>query len=321
MSEISTKQLLRDADDALRHARCDPRRLTSLHIGITAAACLAVALLNYFLDLRIADIDGLGGLAALSVLQTIQSVAQSALTILSPFWAFGYTAVAIGFARRQAMVSRDLTKGFLRWGPVLRFQILQYVLYFALAFAAMQIGSMIYCMSPAAAPLLELIENADTFDTAELISLIQSLDTEAMYALLLTMLPFLLIPVAIVLIPAAYLLRFAEYVLMDEPRCGAFYAAAQSFRLCKRNWRHLLKLDLRFLWFYLLDVLVVLLANGNIFFVLFGVSLPFDDAIVQLLLYTVALIAQYGLYVWKKPRIATCYALLYDRILPERQDV
>lgn len=320
MSEISTKQLLRDADDALRHARCDPRRLTSLHVGITAAACLAVALLNYFLDLRIADIDGLGGLGALSMLQTVQSVAQSALTILSPFWAFGYTAVAIGFARRQAMVSRDLTKGFLRWGPVLRFYILQYALYFALAFAAMQLGSMIYCMSPASAPLLELIENADTLDTAELISVIQSLDTNAMSALLLTMLPFLLIPVVIVLVPAAYLLRFAEYVLMDEPRCGAFYAAAQSFRLCKRNWRHLLKLDIRFLWFYLAQALVLALSYGNTLLALCGVSLPLDETILSLLFYSVALIGQYGLYVWKKPRVATCYALLYDCILPPRQD-
>lgn len=320
MSEISTKQLLRDADDALRHARCDPRRLTSLHIGITAAACLAVALLNYFLDLRIADIDGLGGLGALSMLQTVQSVAQSALTILSPFWAFGYTAVAIGFARRQAMVSRDLTKGFLRWGPVLRFYILQYALYFALAFAAMQLGSMIYCMSPASAPLLELIESADTLDTAELISVLQALDTDAMSALLLTMLPFLLIPVVIVLVPAAYLLRFAEYVLMDEPRCGAFHAAAQSFRLCKRNWRHLLKLDIRFLWFYLAQALVLALSYGNTLLALCGVSLQLDETILSLLFYSVALIAQYGLYVWKKPRVATCYALLYDRILPPRQD-
>lgn len=309
-----TKQLLRNADASLKNASYDPRKLAAIHAGITIAACLLAEMLNYFLQLRIDELDGLSAMGDLALLQTVQSVAQSAVTILNPFWALGFTAAALGFARREQLRPNVLTKGLRRWGPVLRAYLLQFAIYFVLVLVSAQIGSFIYTMTPASAPLLELLDEETMADTGALLTMIESLDEETMMRIVSGMLPFLLVPMVLLVIPVAYLMRLYGYVLMDDPRCGAMYAIVRSFRLMWKNWRSFLKLDIRYLWYYLLEFVAVSLSYGALLLQIAGISLSVDATIVSLLFYVLSLAAQFGLYVWKKPHIATCYALLYDHV-------
>ncbi len=305
-----TKNLITEAKHALRRAPYNPHKLAAIHTGITAGICLAVALINLLLS-SLVNTDGLSGLGNQALVESAQSVSDLLVSAFSVFWSFGFTAAALRLARGQKATPSSLTKGFSRWGAVVRMLILQTLFCFALMFLAIQIGSILYTMTPASSVLQELIGNADSADA---LLALENLDAETMARLLRSMLPFVLIPMAIVLIPTMYLLRFSGYVLMDEPRCGAMYATVRSFRLLRKGWRKLLVLDIRYLWFYLLELVVLAIPYGGYLLSYLGISLPIDDSVVSTGFYALALLAELALYAWKMPQVTASCALLYDRL-------
>lgn len=322
MSDFRPKSLISEAKEAVSAASYPPKKLALIHAGAAAAVSLAVALLTYFLDIGIGNTGGLSGMGTRAVLETAQSVLQLLLNVLSPFWALGFIAVALGLAHRQQTTPHTLMSGLRRWGPALRMLILQGIIYFVVAFVAIQIGSVIYTLTPASQQLDALVEDllaAGTTDADALTALLEELDSATLMNILLGMLPFLLIPLALLLIPVVYRMRLAQYVLMDQPQFGALYAIMQSFRLTKGNCLNLFKLDIRYCWYYILEVLVVVLSMGDILLPAFGVPLNMSTVTASIVFYVLALLTQLALYAWKKPQIYTTYALFYDRLLPRQQ--
>lgn len=324
MSGFSSKDLILEAKSSLASHPESPRKLALIHTGIAAGASVLVALLTYVLDSGIGNTAGLSGLGSRAILATAQSVLQLLVSILSPFWAMGFVAAGLHWARRQDADMRTLTKGLRRWGPALRMLLLQGLLYFLVAMAAMQIGSILYTLTPASSRLDALVEeylaNSNVSDYDAVGEMLSSMDGEALLEILPGMLPFLLIPAALLLIPLSYRLRLAQYILMDEPRCGAMLALMLSFRLTKGNCLNLFKLDLRYWWYYVLEVLVVMLSFGDILLPLLGVPLNMGTVTASVLFYVLTLSGQLALYAWKKPQVFTTYALFYDRLLPKEQE-
>lgn len=319
---MDTKSLVREANQAVSAASYCPKKLTALHTGISAAASLLVALLTYLLRTGIGDTAGLGGIGTRAALETAQSLLELALSILAPFWALGFVAAALHLARRQEAAPRTLLNGFRRWGPALRLLLLEGVIYFAITFAAIQLGSFLYMMTPFSAPLNQLLEQlaaAGTADTAALTQMLLELDPKELMGIFWTMIPFLVLPALALIIPVSYRLRLAQYILMDEPPVGALFAIVLSFRLMKSNCVKLFRLDLRFWWFYALEVLVQILCYGDLLLPLVGVELGMDALLASFLFYALALVGQAGLYVWQKPQVFTSYALFYDGMLPKEQ--
>ncbi len=319
MSEFCTKDLIREAKAAVADASYDPKKLALIHTGVAAAASLILALLTYFLDAGIGNTGGLSGMENRALLETVQSVLQMAVMILSPFWALGFVASALRLARRQRVDGRTLLTGLHRWGPALRLLLLQGLIYFAVAMAAVQIGSVIYSMTPASAQLESLLEQllaGGTADADALAALMENLDSDVMMQILLGMLPFLLVPIALLLIPVAYRMRLAQYILMDEPGCGALYAIMMSFRMTKGNCLKLLKLDIRYWWYYGLEVLVSVLAFGDLLLQQMDLPLNVSESTLSVVFYVLTLGAQLALYAWKKPQLFTTYALFYDGLRP-----
>lgn len=319
---MDTKSLVREANQAVSAASYCPKKLTALHTGISAAASLLVALLTYLLSTGIGDIAGLGGIGTRAALETAQSLLELALSILAPFWALGFVAAALHLARRQEAAPRTLLNGFRRWGPALRLLLLEGVIYFAITFAAIQLGSFLYMMTPFSAPLNQLLEQlaaAGTADTAALTQMLLELDPKELMGIFWTMIPFMVLPALALIIPVSYRLRLAQYILMDEPPVGALFAIVLSFRLMKNNCVKLFRLDLRFWWFYALEVLVQILCYGDLLLPLVGVELGMDALLASFLFYALALVGQAGLYVWQKPQVFTSYALFYDGMLPKEQ--
>ena len=319
---MDTKSLVREANQAVSAASYCPKKLTALHTGISAAASLLVALLTYLLSTGIGDTAGLGGIGTRAALETAQSLLKLALSILAPFWALGFVAAALHLARRQEAAPRTLLNGFRRWGPALRLLLLEGVIYFAITFAAIQLGSFLYMMTPFSTPLNQLLEQlaaAGTADTAALTQMLLELDPKELMGIFWTMIPFLVLPALALIIPVSYRLRLAQYILMDEPPVGALFAIVLSFRLMKNNCVKLFRLDLRFWWFYALEVLVQILCYGDLLLPLVGVKLGMDALLASFLFYALALIGQAGLYVWQKPQVFTSYALFYDGMLPKEQ--
>lgn len=319
---MDTRSLVNEAKQAVSAASYCPKKLTALHTGISAAASLLVALLTYLLSTGIGDTAGLGGIGTRAALETAQSLLQLVLSVLAPFWGLGFVAAALHLARRQQATPHTLLSGFRRWAPVLRMLLLEGVIYFAITFAAVQLGSFLYMMTPFATHLNQLLEqmaNAGTTDTTALTQLLLELDHKELMGIFWSMIPFLAIPALAVIIPVSYRLRLAQFILMDQPQVGALFAVVLSFRLMKKNCVKLLQLDLRFWWFYALEIVVQILCYGDLLLPLVGVEPGMNVVLASFIFYALALVGQAGLYVWQKPQVFTSYALFYDALLPKTQ--
>ena len=319
---MDTKSLILQARQAVADSPCNPKKLAAIHTGIAAAAGLIVALLSYLLSTGIGGTGGLSGIGSRAVLETAQSVLSLAVSVLSPFWALGFTAVVLCTARREEAGPRTLLAGFRIWGPALRLMLLEGALMLALAVAAGQLGSFLYTMTPFSQPLNELLLPLIEGGTVDMQAITQHLleqDPAVLMGLFWGMLPFLAVPVAAVLIPLSYRLRLAPYILLDRPGLGAMFALMFSFRLTKKQSLRLLAIDLRFWWFYALELLVLVLSYGDLLLPLVGATPAGSGVVLSLLFYGLALICQVGLHWWQKPQVMTAYALFYDGLLPKEE--
>lgn len=287
-------------------------KLILLFIGVSAGLSLAAGIVSMILDGQIAGTGGLGGMQLRSVLSTVQALLNIALLVLIPFWNLGYTSVALKLGRGEAASQKDLLNGFRRFGAALRLMLLRGMVSFAIAFAAMQVASILFSMTPWAAPFYLQAEN--------LLSLSGEIDEAALVSLTPLMLPFLIIFGVLCLvatIPVTYRLRMAEYCIMDNPQCGALLALLQSNRMMKGNCVALFKLDLSFWWFYLANSLISLLCYGDTLLPQLGISLPFAPEVGFLLFYVLALGAQILLYWRCRNQVECTYVCAYDALSAE----
>lgn len=316
------RALILEARANVAAASYSPKKLTFLHTGVVAAAGLVVAVLSYLLNIGIGETGGLGGIGPRAALETAQTMLQLLSAVLTPFWTMGFLAAALGYADRGSPTPRTLLSGFSCWGPVLRLLLLQMGIYFGVSLLMMQFGSVLYAMSPAVNRFYGLLEQLDptlSMDAESLLLSLEQLEAGELTRIVLGMLPYYLIPVGAAALYLSYRMRFAPYLLMCFPRMGALLAITQSFRLTKGKCVALLKLDLRFWWFYLMEVLVGVLCYGDLVLAAFGVDWGNIGWLASLLFYILALAVQIGLYVWKKPEVYTSYALFFKSLLPRQE--
>lgn len=310
MDSLSYSLLRPAAEDALQSARYSPKRLVLLHTGVTLAVGLVISILTYVLDMGIAQTGGLSGIGNRTMLQSLQAFLTIASTILLPFWEIGYIFTVLQFARRKHPDTNALLTGLRHWGVVLRTLVLKVLVLLLVMFVGTQIIMYIYLMTPAAAPLQELyLEMMDS--GADPMALVES---EEYMALMMDVIPYVLIGVAILLLPVLYFLRFADYVVMDQPELGARYALASSFRMTRRHFKDVFKLDLHFWWYYLLELLVAAVSYGHLLLELAGIDIGMEGDTAMFVFYILSLAGQLALYVWMKNRVYTTYALAYDVI-------
>lgn len=292
------------------------RNVALLWAGVAAAAGLLGSLLSFFLDSRIAQTGSLDGIGLRSILSTVQLAVSSFTMIALPFWNIGHTAAALEISRSQQAKTDLLLEGFRRFGPVLRYQLLQVILIFVLAVASINVGNVLFSLTPMALPLtmqmMEIMENMSA--SPDYVP-----DPAVMEALLKGTVPLLIgcaVLFLVLYILVAYRLRLVPWLLMDEPRCGALAAVASSVRRMRGCCLSLFLLDLRFWWFYLAEVLIAALCYGDLLLPLLGVSLPFSQDAAYFLFYVAAMVAQVALYGYAKNRLAVTYAEFYDATLP-----
>ncbi len=322
MSAFHHKPLLRQAENAVQQAQYPPKKLALLHTGVAAGVSLVLTLLHYGLNMGISDTGGINGIGTRAMLETIQSLLQMLSTVLTPFWSIGFVMASLQLARQSSPTPSTLLSGFRRWGAVLRLTFLRVGILILGTIIATQVGSVLYALSPFSEPMMVLTEqmlSAGVADPAAMQEFVSSLDMEELTKLVMSVLPFLLIPTAVVLIPLSYRLRLSDFVLLDEPQKGALYAVVRSFQLSKKNCLSLFSLDLHLWWYYGLEILIAVLCYGDLLLPLFGIKLQLQSAVASLVFYVIALVCQLGLYTWKKAQIATTYALFYHNLLPNKQ--
>jgi len=288
-------------------------KIVLIWAGASALLSLAVSLLNLVLDNQIAGTGGLSGIGLRSTLSTVQTVLTLSTVLVGPFWALGYDACILGISRGQQVGPRRLLEGFRRFGPVLRLQLLQFFLYFAVMLGAFYLSSALLSATPLAIPLLDFVmENQE-----QLIS--GTVDEATTLAMTKAMAPILIISgiaCAAALVPIYFRLRFVPYALLDGPG-GAMAAMLQSNRLLRRRCFRLLRLDLSFWWYHLLTPAALALCYGDQILSALGVSLPLSPEVASLAFYLAGLLVQLAvLYLWSN-RVRASYAAFYNALVED----
>ena len=289
------------------------RRLIFLHAGIPAALSLVLTFLSYLLAKQVEDTGGLGGLGLRSFLESAQSMLHLLNMIFSLFWTYGIYRIVMNWSRGQRAWDSDLLAGFRHIGPILRTALLKILLYSGVVILALQLASILFSITPLGADLTalaqQLLEDPDFMPTEE-----QILEVTRVF------MPFLVVVLLVLFVPLFYRLRMADFVVMDAPEKGAVYALRFSAKLMRGNCWKLLKFDLGFWWFYLLEVLAGCLFYGDWILEWLGIDLGLSADILFFLACIVGLVAQTALYVWRKNQIMTAYALVYRELLPQPEE-
>ncbi len=305
------------AVQCLEAAVYDPKKLIFLHTSATLALTLLMTLADFFLSRAISGTGGLGGFGTRSVLSTLQSCLLIAQLIVLPFWMAGYQWISLQFARQREALPRDLLAGFRLFWPLLRLLAVQCLLYFVIAMAASYFGSFLFLLTPYAKPLWETM-----------LPIMQgSGDAQAIYASLEPVLQQAQLPMTLcglalffpLAAPFFYRFRLAQFLLLEQPKTGALRSILESWKKMQGRSLALLKLDLSFWWFYLLDALITVFCYGDQLLPLAGISLPIGKTAAFFLFFGLSLVLQLGLYVWRQNQVSTTYALFYTMLDTSRE--
>lgn len=295
------------ARHSLDRASYDPKKLALLHMAAVVAATLLTSLLSYFLDLGIAGTGGLDGIGFRAVLSSAQSLLSLAVTVLLPFWELGLVFTGMQLAREKQVGPASLCAGFRRFMPALRLLLLQAAMYTGVIFACVYAAYTIFMFTPffesTFAVLEPLLESADTL----------VLDDATVAAVLPTLVPMYVILAVVLLVVAApmyYRYRMAQYALLDGN--GARKSMALSTHIMRGRRLALFKVDLRFWWYYGLQLLIAAVAYGDVLLPALGVTLPFGDTVCFWLFYGLSAALQL-FAAWRfAPLVQTAYAHCYD---------
>lgn len=288
-------------------------KLVAIHSSVPALISLVLTAISYFLSLQISDTGGLGGLGTRAMLESLQMVLQVVNLAFAVFWTMSYVRIVSRWAKGEQARMEDLWEGFRRFGPVLRGWLLRGAVYFAVCFVATQVSSILYSVSPAMESFQTMFEKI-LADAAYLPSEEELMDFAVSY------LPFLGVTLLVLGLPVLYRLRLMDFALMDDPNVGAFGALQTSLALTRHNCLKLLKLDLRFWWFYLLELLATCLYYGDWILALAGVDLGLAPELLLFIACAVGLLCQTALYIWRKNQVSTAYALVYQHLKPKNEE-
>lgn len=316
MSIPSAKYLKVKAANRLKTGK-EPQRVVLIYAAILAAAALAGNLAGYLLDGQISQAVGLQGMNTRAVLSTANVVVTIAQLLLVEGLALGYCAAMLRIARGQYASGSTLKAGLERLWLLVRTRLLEGVILTAMSFALCMVVVNIYMLTPFSNRLvlsmMPLVEAGE-------------LTTEAMLSLWSTAYQVLL-PVTVLyvvaLIPLLWyfsaVYRLVNYLLIEKPQLGALGALRESRRRMRGSKRMLLRVDLSFWWYYLLQAATTLLYPGLILAAL-DVTLSVSPTVFLVAALVIYLAADFAVRYFFSNRVAVTYALFYDSLCPKEAE-
>lgn len=284
-----------------------PRFLVMIYAGVLTGVSLVSTLITWWLEKQIADTGGLAGMGSRANLQAIQFLVSVLPAVLSIFWEMGYVSVALGFARGKAMDQRNLLDGFHSWGRVLRLTLIKGAISMGVMMVCLYGSIFVFMITPLSSGMYDLL-------APYMMSQTVTIPEELVYQMMGEMVPALVIFAVlyvVAMVAVFYPLRLADFVMMDESRCGARASMRASRFLMRGKTMYLLRLDLSLWWYYLLQVLAGLVAYGDVVLASVGVTLPMSAEAASILFIVLGLGAQFALYVFGKNYVLGTYAQFY----------
>lgn len=315
MTQLHTTALHRQAKDLLGEYGDSPKKLMLLHTAVSLGATLLVTAIGFLLNREIAGTGGLSGMATRSVLSTVQSVLELAVIFLLPFWEVGILRAALNWRKGENAGVPQLTEGFRRFGSVFSARLWSGALYIAVGFAVFHFSTFLFLMTPWANNLEAVYSQLPQVSTME--ELLELMTPELTAQLAPAMTPMFVIfglLLTAVCIPLFYRLRFMDFFVMEGD--GGIKAIVRSFQRTRGNCLQLLKLDLHFWWFYLLQGLSLALSYGDALLTTLGITLPFGPNGNFFLFYILGIVLQAVLFWQYNARRLTAYCLAFDAFAP-----
>lgn len=309
--QINAISLHRQAKDLLAKHGASPKKLVLLHTAASLGATLLTTTIGFLLSREIAGTGGLSGIATRSILSTIQSVLELAVIFLLPFWEIGIIRAALNWRRGYGADVGHLTDGFRRFSSVFTAKFWSGVIYIAVGFAIFYFSMFFFMMTPWANALEAVYAQLPQVSTTE--ELLALMTPELTAQLAPAMIPMFIIfglLFAAASIFLFYRMRFMDFFVMEGD--GGIKAVVKSFQLTRGNCLQVLKLDLHFWWFYLLQGLSLVLCYGDALLTTFGITLPLGPDGNFFLFYILGIAMQTVLF-WQfnAPRLTT-YCLAFE---------
>ena len=320
MAVLNPRELKNAASRRISEASYDPRKLILIHTGVIVALNLVVSGLNLYLNQQISTTGGLGGLGLRSVLQTAQTMLSYFSTFFTPFWAAGLLYAMLSVARGQDAGFKTLFRGFHRFGSVLSYALWEMTFLVLLALVLCYGIIYLYLLTPLASEFValveELMQNPDFLLSTGAVNM-ELLPLDQMYSMLT---PLFLIYAAVIIpiiICFSYHFRMGTFLLVEGIPRGAFGAFLASSRLMKGHKWQMLKLDLSFWWYYLLEGLLMVILYLDVILEFAGIPLPVNSTIAFFV--TIALYGglQLVLHWFVKAHVDVTFASAYEAIFRE----
>lgn len=296
-------------------------KVVLVYSGILTLMALLITAVNFLLDSQIAQTGGLSNMGLRTMLSTVRSVLPMIQSVVSMCLAIGYMAAMLRISRRQYTSAQTLRLGFSRFWLLLRCTLLQTGIYIGVSLASFWISSQVFLLMPGYHRVLELVAPySDNPATA-----METIMSGEVYGQLVeAMIPMLLVFAAVyilICIPLIYSFRMINYLIIDNPAMSSVAILRESRRMMRGHRMRLFRLDVSLWWWYLLSVLLSVIAYGDAILPAAGISLPFSQTVAYYLFYFLFLAGQFAVTVLLRNRIEVVYAQVYDAVKPrEKQE-
>lgn len=311
MSIPSAKYLKKKASNRLQSGN-DPKKVVLVYAGIVALSSLVVTVVQDLLDSQISQTGGIQNIGTRSMLTTADTVLTIAQLLLVMCLTLGYTGSMLRIARGQYASPNSLKAGGERIWVLLRTRLLQMLIMTAAAFALCFLVINVCLLTPLSNRVIAVM---GTVSAEELLS-----NGLALMGLYSAMLPIILIYL-VALVPLLWYFsctyRMVDYLLIDRPQLGAFGVLRESRRMMQGNMKMMLRVDLSFWWYYLLQALVSVLIYLNMVLALFAIGLP--PEVLYWGTVVLYLAADFALRYFFSNKVAVTYALFYDSLCPKQE--
>lgn len=311
MSIPSAKYLKKKASNRLQSGN-DPKKVVLVYAGIVALSSLVVTVVQDLLDSQISQTGGIQNIGTRSMLTTADTVLTIAQLLLVMCLTLGYTGSMLRIARGQYASPNSLKAGGERIWVLLRTRLLQMLIMTAAAFALCFLVINVCLLTPLSNRVIAVM---GTVSAEELLS-----NGLALIALYSAMLPIILIYL-VALVPLLWYFsctyRMVDYLLIDRPQLGAFGVLRESRRMMQGNMKMMLRVDLSFWWYYLLQALVSMLIYLNMVLAPFAIGLP--PEVLYWGTVVLYLAADFALRYFFSNKVAVTYALFYDSLCPKQE--
>lgn len=311
MSIPSAKYLKKKASNRLQSGN-DPKKVVLVYAGIVALSSLVVTVVQDLLDSQISQTGGIQNIGTRSMLTTADTVLTIAQLLLVMCLTLGYTGSMLRIARGQYASPNSLKAGGERIWVLLRTRLLQMLIMTAAAFALCFLVVNVCLLTPLSNRVIAV---TGTVSAEELLS-----NGLALIALYSAMLPIILIYL-VALVPLLWYFsctyRMVDYLLIDRPQLGAFGVLRESRRMMQGNMKMMLRVDLSFWWYYLLQALVSVLVYLNMVLAPFAIGLP--PEVLYWGTVVLYLAADFALRYFFSNKVAVTYALFYDSLCPKQE--